>query len=276
MTNLFISYRRSDSEGYAGRLYDQLIRIFDPSNVFMDVDSIVPGSNFVNVLNETLAKTDVMLVVIGSTWLTASDEKGRRRLDQLDDFVLQEIAIALGRDIAVIPVLVGKTEMPSDSDLPEEIAGLAARNAIWLRHDSFGNDAKRLIAAILNLATEFLANKTRRSIREFEEAIIEDFDNVFVFNEIGDDPRIRLYYASNEGVSTLFHSHLLKDAIVYLIESADVSGWMKLEKELQPHAFWLAILKSVAASYRLEVPYSTEDQSDFDLLRQLLSELERI
>src|SRR5512145_3125697 len=105
MSRIFINYRRQDSEGYVGRLYDHLVQHFEPGDVFMDVDDIAPGADFVQVLEEAVAGCDVCIVVIGPAWSAAADDSGQRRLDQWDDFVRIEIATALKQNKLVIPVL---------------------------------------------------------------------------------------------------------------------------------------------------------------------------
>jgi hypothetical protein len=103
---VFISYRRDDSAGQAGRIQDRLEREFGRDLLFMDVDAIPLGMNFVKVLHEEVAKCGVLLAVIGPNWLDLRDEDGNRRLDDPDDFVRLEIAAALQRDIPVIPILL--------------------------------------------------------------------------------------------------------------------------------------------------------------------------
>ena len=102
-TRVFISYRREDSAGAAGRVYDRLVPEFGREAVFMDVDAVRLGVDFVKVLHEAVAKCDVLLAVIGRDWLNASDEEGNRRLDNQKDYVRIEITAALQRDIPVIP-----------------------------------------------------------------------------------------------------------------------------------------------------------------------------
>ena len=109
---IFINYRRDDSIGMAGRLHDRLAQTFGRDKLFMDVDHIPAGVDFVAHLNSQVAACDVVLVVIGPNWLGAKDESGERRLDNPDDFVAIEIAAALARDIRVIPVLVDGARMP--------------------------------------------------------------------------------------------------------------------------------------------------------------------
>jgi uracil-DNA glycosylase len=148
MSRIFINYRRQDSEGYVGRLYDHLTRQFDPDDVFMDVEAIAPGADFVAELERAVAVCDVFIAVIGPQWLSAADDAGARRLDQWNDYVRIEIAAALKQNKLVIPVLVGRARMPTPTDLPDEIAALARRNAIELSHQRFGYDTDKLIAAI--------------------------------------------------------------------------------------------------------------------------------
>ncbi len=148
MSHIFINYRRQDSEGYVGRLYDHLVKHFDASAVFMDVDSIKPGADFVQVLEDAVASCDVFIAMIGPQWLAICDDAGKRRLDNWNDFVRIEIASALKQNKVVIPVLVGHARMPSPADLPDDIAALARRNAIELSHQRFVYDAERLVKAI--------------------------------------------------------------------------------------------------------------------------------
>jgi len=145
---IFINYRRDDSIGTAGRLHDRLAQTFGQKNIFMDVDSIPAGVDFVADLNSQVAACDVVLVVIGPNWLDAKDEAGRRRLDNPDDFVVIEIAAALARNIPVIPVLLDKTRIPKASELPDPVKPLVRRNAVEILSTQFGRDAEALIEKI--------------------------------------------------------------------------------------------------------------------------------
>src|SRR6266511_6312114 len=118
---IFINYRRDDSRGTAGRLNDRLIETFGRNKIFMDVDHIPAGADFVAYLNEQVASSDAFLIVIGPNWLDAKDESGRRRLDDHDDFVAIEIAAALERNIRVIPVLIDGARMPKASELTDRL-----------------------------------------------------------------------------------------------------------------------------------------------------------
>ncbi len=145
MGNIFISYRRGDSIAIAGRIRDHLVQSFGRKRVFVDVDDIPHGQDFVKVLESKLAACDLLLAIIGPAWLEARDANGRRRLDDPEDFVAIEIASALARGrIAVVPVLVDGARMPTAAELPDALKGLARRNAIEVRNTQFSSDADRL------------------------------------------------------------------------------------------------------------------------------------
>ncbi|MBV8549910.1 MAG: toll/interleukin-1 receptor domain-containing protein [Acidobacteriaceae bacterium] len=148
MPRIFISYRREDSSGYAGRLFDRLEDRFGRRNLFMDIDSLAPGVDFVEVINSNVSACDVLLAVIGKNWLTAKDDRGRPRLDSPEDFVRLEISAALKRGVRVIPVLVGGAQMPRSQELPQELAGLARLQAFVLYDDAFRVRTESLIEAI--------------------------------------------------------------------------------------------------------------------------------
>jgi len=98
LANIFISYRREDSGGHAGRLCDRLRARFGNARVFMDLQDIAPGQNFAQSIDETIATCDCVVAVIGPRWIEAI----QRRAPGAEDFVQHEIAAALRRDITVI------------------------------------------------------------------------------------------------------------------------------------------------------------------------------
>src|SRR5262245_27639712 len=134
---VFISYRRDDSAGYAGRVHDRLERELGANLLFMDVDSIPLGSNFVKILRERVARCDVLLAIIGPKWIDARDEEGNRRLDDPNDFVRVEIGAALQRGIPVIPILLDGAKIPKPEQLPDDLKELSLRNGLYIRHTSF-------------------------------------------------------------------------------------------------------------------------------------------
>src|SRR5580693_2788527 len=109
---IFISYRREEAAYAAGRLFDRLLRRFPKSQIFMDVDRLEAGEDFVEAIDASVASCDVLIAVIGRRWLDASDQGGKRRLDNPEDFVRLEISAALRRRVRVIPVLLDGALMP--------------------------------------------------------------------------------------------------------------------------------------------------------------------
>jgi formylglycine-generating enzyme required for sulfatase activity len=141
--SIFISYRRGDAAADARSIYQRLKETFG-KRVFIDVTSIRSGQDFLVVLNKFLARSRVMLVVIGPHWSDARDDDGQRRLDNPNDLVRMEIAQALSRNIAVIPVLVGGARIPKESSLPNDLRPLTLRNGITITHENFPRDMEAL------------------------------------------------------------------------------------------------------------------------------------
>lgn len=148
MPGVFISYRRDDSSGYAGRLYDALVAHFGSDLVFIDIDSIRAGQNFADVIDKRIAACSAVVVLIGKGWLKSVDDQGNRRLDDPHDFVRLEIASALAQKIPVIPVLVGGAKMPRPDDLPTPLKSLAYLNAIEIFDQLFHDSVKHFINAL--------------------------------------------------------------------------------------------------------------------------------
>jgi hypothetical protein len=145
---IFISYRRDDSEGEAGRLFDDLTREFGSNSVFMDVAGIRPGVDFVQAIEQNVADCGVLLAIIGPTWASIANTSGQRRLDDVNDFVVLEIASALKREVPVIPVLVHGAKMPSQDQLPESLKSFSHRNSVELSHARWPSDVQLLIEAL--------------------------------------------------------------------------------------------------------------------------------
>src|SRR6185503_19726772 len=148
MRAIFISYRREDAEGQAGRLFDDLVAQFGNDSVFMDVAGLEPGRDFRRAIDQQVASCGVLLALIGRDWLDAQNESGKRRLDDPSDFVRLETASALKRDIPVIPVLVRGASMPHADDLPQDLKELAYRNAVELTHARWDSDLQLLVKAL--------------------------------------------------------------------------------------------------------------------------------
>jgi tetratricopeptide (TPR) repeat protein len=149
LPSVFISYRRSDVPGDARGVYDRLVQKFGRNNVFMDVDRLLAGQRFDRELSKALVQCEVLIAIIGQRWMELLSEHahGGER-----DFVRDEIAAALKREIVVIPVLIGRDgnmpPLPFPGDLPEEIRDLVHYQKHTIAHESFDRDTVDLISAI--------------------------------------------------------------------------------------------------------------------------------
>ena len=147
--NIFVSYRREDSRHQTDRLCDHLGQHFGAGQVFQDVDRMPLGLDFRRTLTAKVVGCDVFLAVIGDAWLSVAGPGGTRRLDDPRDFVRIEIEAALGRDIPIIPVLVGESSIPPVEELPESLREVAYRQGVRIRpNPDFRSDVERLIRGI--------------------------------------------------------------------------------------------------------------------------------
>ena len=148
MGNIFISYRREDSAGHTGRLFDRLREHFGNDRVFMDIAGIEPGVDFVDAIDRAVGSCDAFVVVIGKQWLNVTDADGRRRLENPEDFIRLELATALRRNIRVIPVLVQGAAAPSSGSLPEDLRKLSRLQAHEVSDNRWDYDVGRLIETL--------------------------------------------------------------------------------------------------------------------------------
>lgn len=140
---IFISYRRSDTEGYAGRLEDTLGAYFGEHRVFRDVGGITPGEDFKDKIEESIERAGALVVVIGPNWLVSQDGV-KARLHEPGDHVAAEIKAALDRKCVIVPVLVQGANMPREEDLPDALKELTRRNAVSINDVSWPYDTTRL------------------------------------------------------------------------------------------------------------------------------------
>ena len=144
---VFISYRRQETAWPARQLYDVLVAELGADRVFKDVDDIEPGDDFVERIQSAVGSCQVLLALIGPQWLTITDAKGARRIDDPEDFVRLEVETALNRDdVRVIPILVDNAKMPTPQELPEGLAGLTRRQAVEINPVNF--DTRRLLRVL--------------------------------------------------------------------------------------------------------------------------------
>jgi hypothetical protein len=165
-SKIFINYRRDDTAATAGRLHHALEQAFGRDDLFMDVDSIPPGEEFVDYLKSKVDKCDIFLCLIGPNWLDVKTEDGERRLDNPDDYVRIEIAAALARKIRAIPVIVDGAKLPKAIDLPDDLRSLVRRNAFELRNSRFRRDVDALIEERQQLSD---AEPTKRAATNLDE-----------------------------------------------------------------------------------------------------------
>jgi TIR domain/PQQ-like domain len=148
LPGIFINYRREDSGGYAQQIYRAMRSYFGAKFVFMDIDTIRSGEDFRSIIQQSIAESDVFLSIIGRTWLRSADDKGVQRLSYPTDLVRLEIAQALKANLHVVPVLVGRAQMPCAADLPEDMKALASRNAHEIPDRFFDQSVRQLIQTI--------------------------------------------------------------------------------------------------------------------------------
>jgi ribokinase len=172
MSKLFVAYRRDDSADVSWRLHEKLEGHFGPGTVFIDIGAMPLGVDWRKHLADEVNQCDVLLAVIGDHWLDAAyqdgPKKGTRRLDDPQDYVRFEVESALARGIPVVPLLVGRTAMPPEVDLPDGLKELAYRHAAVVRSGpDFHGQVDRLIRGLEQL----LARKQElcEGVREVEQ-----------------------------------------------------------------------------------------------------------
>jgi hypothetical protein len=183
MAGIFISYRRDDSQGFAGRLADDLSEIFGPDLVFRDVE-IPAGYDFTEVLTRAVAACDVLLVVIGRNWRAPSENTAKSRLFDPVDWVRAEIEAAFNHGKHVIPTLVAGTNMCTAAELPESIAHLSKMQAFKLTDRRWNDDIQDLVQLLRKAVPELKAESSRdqlgleasplKALRELGDRVLEE------------------------------------------------------------------------------------------------------
>jgi hypothetical protein len=159
---VFINYRSEDSHSYGAMLYQELRRQFGEDRVFLDCESIPAGADFVAELLSRVRSAPVLLAVIGPRWLTATDNAGRRRIDNPNDWIRRELAEAFTAGVTVIPVLTGQIPIPAEADLPAEIAALSRCQYRRLRHKDSTADLARIVTDLTRLDPSLAPGESRR------------------------------------------------------------------------------------------------------------------
>jgi len=178
---IFLSYRRDDSQGFAGRIYDRLADRFGPEAVFRDINDIEPGRPWAEAIDEALGSCDVFVLLIGREWLNATDDDGHRRLDDPEDRHRREIEVAVNRGIRMFVALMENAPMPAKDQLPRQPAGQEANGgrtpkglqevpslqAVVIADFAFDYGIERLIASI-----EMAAEQEGAEIAKRERAVV--------------------------------------------------------------------------------------------------------
>ena len=185
MSGIFVSYRRDDSQGFAGRLADDLADVLGPDRVFRDIE-IPVGSDFTDVLHRAIAACDILLVVIGRRWASASQRGYRSRLFEPTDWVRTEIEAAFAQGKQVVPVLVGGAEMPTAADMPESIGRLARVQAAFLSDRHWDGEVLQLAERLKGLCPSLAQGMTQKRgeeespaevLRELGERVLNEVES---------------------------------------------------------------------------------------------------
>ena len=158
---VFISYRRDDTAGYARAIYDELAQHFGADRVFIDVDDIHAGQPFSEVIARAVGASAALLVLMGRRW-RGERESGPPRIDDAGDFPRREVSAGLASGIPVIPVLLDGALLPDAAQLPVELHPLLERNALTVDNTRFAADIARLVAAVSLALGETEAPPPRR------------------------------------------------------------------------------------------------------------------
>jgi TIR domain len=143
---VFISYRREDTGGDAGRLNDTLTQFLGPGRTFWDLEKIAPGKDFRKELKRVLGGSDILLALIGPRWETITDANGRPRLCNKDDLVRMELLAGLRhKTVRVVPILLNRETIPKASDLPSVLRSVIKRNEFTIRRDRWRQDVEELL-----------------------------------------------------------------------------------------------------------------------------------
>jgi hypothetical protein len=164
---IFISYRRRETAGHAGRLYDDLVEHFGRERIFMDL-TMEPGVDYAEQINEAVGSCGALIVLIGEEWLTVADATGQRRIEDPTDLHRLEVEAGLDRQVRLIPALVQDAKMPTVEQLPAALQPLVRRQAVELSDQRWDYDVGRLITTlerVLSAETSSGASRTVDRLR---------------------------------------------------------------------------------------------------------------
>lgn len=218
---LFISYRRSDARGIAGRLSDTLGVYFGDDRVFRDIENIAGGADFGNVIEQSLRTADAVIVLIGPDWLALKNDKGQRRLDDPQDWVAQEIATAIELKKPIFPVLVENASMPRAEELPDRLKPLTRYNALSISDDRWKADVLRLgkiISFEIPSASERKIDRVRMAISFALFASLSFTAGVIAWNFLQEKEMLLQLWQAGTPFVAIIASILLLSTITNLID----------------------------------------------------------
>lgn len=142
---LFISYRREDTGGDAGRLNDTVLQLLGSGSTFLDLNNIVPGKDFETELKRALGETKFLLALIGPKWETVTDSFRKRRLYDENDYVRMELLAGMRNDVPIVPILLNRPSVPNATDLPDVLRPITKLQAFEIRRDRWMDDVSALL-----------------------------------------------------------------------------------------------------------------------------------
>jgi TIR domain len=240
MPGVFLSYRRSDAGGWAGRLKDHLVLRFGPDRVWQDVDDLALGANYLPQILENITTADAVLIVIGPHWLDEGPTGGKARLQNPNDVLRLEIEHALQKPSGVIPTLVGGAQMPESGDLPQCIAPLIDRNGIALIDADWSRAMQLLFEKLQDLSraarrTEAVAiptlPDTLSQLDELQTSYIEQLtgnDSLAAAAIAREGLRLldnQMPNYPHDHTLQLFRGFFLKNLAIALRDSSDIPGF---------------------------------------------------
>jgi hypothetical protein len=218
---LFISYRRSDSRGVAGRLSDTLGAYFGDDRVFRDIENIAGGADFGDVIEQNLQTADAVIVLIGPDWLSVQNEDGQRRLDDPKDWVAEEIAAAIQMQKPIFPVLVEGAPMPRAEELPDKLKALTRYNALSISDNRWKSDVQRLgktISFEIPSANERKLDWIRMGISFALFAALSFTTGIISWNFLQGSSELLQLWQSGTPFVVIVSSTLLMSTIINLID----------------------------------------------------------
>lgn len=167
---IFISYRRRETAGHAGRLYDDLVEHFGAERIFMDL-TMEPGVDYAEQINAAVGRCGALIVLIGEEWLTLADATGQRRIEDPTDLHRLEVEAGLDRNVLVIPALVQGAKMPTTEQLPAGLQPLVRRQAVELSDQRWDYDVGRLVTTLERVMTDETSSGASRTADRLRRAI---------------------------------------------------------------------------------------------------------